>query len=161
MIFPYTDHLVEPRLALIHSGWPYVQHDVSGSDRAYFDLLSGLWSDQETFCIIEHDVVINYDSLVEFAECPHDWCSFPYEYMGKPTCALGCSRFSTRLIARNRDAMRRVGVMHDPNHPKRHWCRLDANLRVVLELAGEIRHEHTTMVQHLSDGCAHGCTTNA
>lgn len=140
------------------------EHDaywVAPTERAYFDLLSALWGKGEAFCIVEHDIVVNPSTLADFAACLHGWCTFPFEYMGKPTHALGCSKFSADLIARNPDAMRKVGVMHDERHPKRHWCRLDANLRVILELAGETRHEHETMVRHLGDGCAHGCTTNA
>lgn len=134
--------------------------DVTGSERAYYDLLSSLWRDGEAFCIVEHDVIVNPDSLQELADCPEDWCSFPYDYAEWGlTHGLGCVKFSADLIARNPTAMIRVGVLSDAKHAKRHWCRLDARLQgVILPSSGETLHRHETPVTHLGRGCAHGCT---
>lgn len=132
---------------------------VGHSNRAYFDLLSAMWDRAETFAVVEHDIVVNPDTLDELAACPHDWCALPYPY-GRWGLhyGLGCVKFGADLIARNPDAMRKVGVMSDANHPRRHWCRLDAFLQgVVLPDAGEVLHKHDTPVGHLGHGCAHGC----
>lgn len=133
--------------------------DVNGSDRAYFDLLSQWWSEGRSFIVVEHDVVVNPDSIDEIEACPHDWCAFPYRYMDRERqYGLGCVKFSADLIARCPDAMMRVGVMSDPTHPKRHWCRIDAWLQgVILPSMGEQLHRHSTPVEHLGTGCAHGC----
>ena len=136
--------------------WP----DVSGSDRAYFDLLSELWRDGESVIVIEHDIIIHPTALDELSACPHDWCGFPHKYGNTITYGLGCVKFSAALIARNPDAMQRVGVMFDAHHEKRHWCRLDAWLQgCVLPGNGEVKCCHETVVGHLGSGCAHGCTT--
>lgn len=130
-------------------------------DRAYYDLLAGLWDDGESFCVVEHDVAVHETALDELAACPHDWCSFPFQYGNTVTHGLACVKFSAELIARNPDAMIKVGVMHDPTHRKKHWCRLDAWLQgVILPNAGETLHKHETLVRHLDTGCSHGCTPN-
>jgi hypothetical protein len=133
--------------------------DLSGSDRAYFDLLSSLWVVGETFCLVEHDIVIHPTALDELSTCPNDWCAFPYPYGGpKLAYGMGCVKFSADLIARNPDAMLRVAVLSDEKHPARHWCRLDAWLQgCVLPSNGEQRCEHETPVKHLERGCAHRC----
>lgn len=136
--------------------------DVSGSERAYFDLLCSLWADGQTFAIVEHDIIVNRETLLNLAYCDEDWCACPYEYLDTQTYGLGCTKFTSSLIARNPKAMIRVGVLSDAWHPKRHWCRLDAWLQgVILPNAGETLHKHETPVTHLGRGCAHGCTTAA
>jgi len=132
--------------------------NVGVSDRAYFDALSGWWARGETFCIVEHDIVVHPDAITGLANCPHDWCSYPYEYEGGMTHGLGCVKFSADLLLRRPLAMTRVGVMFDERHPKRHWCRLDAWLTSVLQCDGERRHEHVAPVRHLRT--SHSCLTH-
>lgn len=146
--------------ALDATGWTWEDVNVGDSDHAYYDLLSGLWSVGETVAIVEHDIVVHPSALDELAECPHDWCAFGYDYMGYPHYGLGCVKFGAGLMARNPDAMRRVGWLSDARHERRHWCRLDAWLQeVVLPGEGERLHRHTPFVSHLGRGCSHGCTS--
>lgn len=147
--------------ALEESEWDYEPHDVSGSDRAYYDLLAELWAARETVVIVEHDIIVNPRSILELAYCQCDWCAFPYQYMSIPAYyGLGCVKFGANLMRRQPDAIRRVGVLSDMHHPQRHWCRLDGFLQyVVLPSLGESMHRHDEPVAHLGRGCAHGCTT--
>jgi hypothetical protein len=159
VVVPLTQIRKPVLSALQATGRPFELVDVSGSDRAYFDLLSRLWSNGETFCIVEHDIVIHPAALDELEACAGDWCGFPHDYheWGEQY-GLGCVKFTDRLIARNPTALRRVGVMSDERHPKRHWCRLDAWLQgVILPGSGERRCCHQPAVTHLGDGSAHGC----
>ena len=158
-----TDHCVIA--ALDATGYRVESYDVSRRDRDYFDLISMLWADAEDFALVEHDVVVAPTTLDELSACPHDWCGFPHLYgIGAGavlTHSLGCVKFGADLIARNPDAMVRVGVMSDAQHGKRHWCRIDSWLQgVVLPGEGEVKHEHLPPVQHLGEGCSHGCTPN-
>jgi len=160
VVHPLTTANPDAIAAISATRYPVEFADVSGSPRAYYDLLARLWSDGRTFAVVEHDIVIGPDTLDSLAACPHDWCSCPYRYGNTTTHGLGCVKFSAELIARNPDAMIRVGVMSDGSHERRHWCRLDAWLQgVVLPNAGEIRHEHSDEVTHLDSGCSHGCTS--
>lgn len=161
VIAPYTKRVDEVLDALGAACEDFEPYYVGRRDRDYFDLLSMLWADGETVCVVEHDVVVGLDTLDDLASCAHDWCGFPYRYGNTITHGLGCVKFGADLIARNPDAMRRVGVMFDGEHEKRHWCRLDAWLQgCVLTDAGEVKHEHLPPVTHLGVGCSHGCTPN-
>lgn len=162
VILPYLPPIKGDVLwALRATHWELSARVVGSSERDYFDLLADAWATGETFCVVEHDIVVNPDSLDELYGCPHDWCAFPYRY---GTCeryyGLGCVKFSADLIARCPDAMTRVGVMSDPTHEKRHWCRLDSWLQyVILPNFGEQMHRHDTPVGHLGGRvAAHGCT---
>ena len=158
VVVPATNLRREVVDALNETGHGYRIVDVSSTDRAYYDLLSGLWADGESFCVVEHDIVIHDTALAELENCPGDWCGFAHRYIDDVGYGMGCVKFSAALIARNPDALARVGVMFDARHPKKHWCRLDAWLQgAVLPFAGEERCGHSRIVTHLGHGSAHGC----
>lgn len=158
VVVPTTVTHPEVYAALAETGFEFDSIPVDHSDRAYYDLLASLWAAGESFAIIEHDIVVYPSAPLELAACPFPWCGLPYAYGNTTTYGLGCVKFSEGLIARHPDAMLRVGVMSDPTHPARHWCRLDAWLTAVLTSVGEGRHEHKGLVRHLGNGCAHGCS---
>lgn len=160
VVVPYTYVGREVATALGATHRPWDMLPVGGSDRDYYDLLTRLWAEGETFVIVEHDIVVHPTAIDELEQCTHEWCGFPH-YYGRYglTYGLGCVKFDAALMARHPDAMIRVGVMSDPTHPKRHWCRLDAWLQgTVLPHRGEVKHCHDTPVRHLGTGCSHGCT---
>ena len=154
VVVPYT-HAAEQRTtgvftALRATGYVYDMVNVGGSDRDYFDLLSSLWADGETFCIVEHDIVVHETAMRELDECPNDWCGFPHEYMGDVGYYLGCVKFGADLIARHPDAVVRTGVIFDGLYPKRHWYRLDSRLQTtILGNRGEVKCQHLPQVRHL------------
>ena len=86
-------------------------HDVSADGDAYWRLLCDVWSDGESFLIVEHDVVCRPDVLEQVEACPEPWCTFGYEPICHPECLeawanmLGCTRFSADLIAAAPDAV--------------------------------------------------------
>lgn len=160
---PYTV-LSQPVLdALAATGSSYTGVDVSGSDSAYCELLQELWARQESFVIVEHDVLVRPDTLQELAVCPNNWCGFPVPYMGTFYPGMACAKFEQSLIGSNPFAMEQVARMSDDTHRERHWCRLDAWLQyIVLPRGGAQRHIHDPPLGHYrADGTApwpsHGC----
>ena len=45
---------------------------------AYWELFKSLWKSGEDFIIVEHDVVVNADTIESFDACPEAWCTAPY-----------------------------------------------------------------------------------
>ena len=66
----------------------------------YGRLLADLWDAGHGFTIVEHDVVPWPGALRQLAACERGWCGYEYPLgkRGKLGGALGCVRFSTRLI---------------------------------------------------------------
>ena len=164
MILPFTHSCAPVCRALELTGHEWWPHNVAGGDSAYWGLFDSLWNTGETFCVVEHDVVVRSDTLNELDECPSDWCSFLVPYVGVEYAGLGCAKFTADLIARVPDALARVAENEgDEHHPPKHWCRLDAWLQGVLESAGETKCVHGPPLEHLrvQDGeeimPTHGC----
>jgi hypothetical protein len=167
IVQPYTR--LRPEVVQALTGWDVAFVDVSGSDEAYWQLLADLWSKAQTFVIVEHDILVRPDSLDELVECHEPWCSFQVPYVGRLYAGLSCAKFSAGLIARYPDALDIVGEIDEPpEHPRRHWCRLDSWLQShVLNPGGEIMHVHGPPLGHLRDdavpsapwaiGPAHDC----
>jgi hypothetical protein len=158
VVVPFTGELrPEVTDAITASGYLPITHDVGHSDAAYWQLLSTLWSDEETVCVIEHDIRIEADTLSSFVQCPNEWCACSYDYLGGSHTGLGCVRFRSSLIRSAPDAIKHIGEYEMPAHGRRHFCTLDFLLQRHLNSLGyEVcRHGH---VEHLSDGMSsHGC----
>ncbi len=161
---PHTRFRPEVVRAIEAGGHTPIPVDVSGDDTAYFALLSRLWREQTGgFSVVEHDILVRPTSLTELMRCPKPWCAFEFDYLGGPHAGLGCVKFSSELLARQPDAMERVGEMWDDEHPPFHWCRLDLWLQQrVLPQAGEHLHVHRPPLTHLRKkgetvAPAHGC----
>jgi hypothetical protein len=155
---------VEPVLAAIRAAGADPVGVCLVEEDDYWSLLTELWSMADEFTVVEHDVVIEPDTLDRFNACASGWCAQRYAYFVGPYAGLGCMRFRSRLITRNPDALRRVGTMSDPTHPARHWCRLDAWLQQVLSASGETLCIHEGTLEHLggtvpSHGCVAGLQT--
>lgn len=159
---PYTRLRPEVCQPLAEAGYDVSFYDVSGSDDAYWALLQRLWSRGQTFSIVEHDIIVRPDSLDELAGCPSPWCSFEVPFVGSwgdTYAGLGCAKFSASLIARAPEALARVAeIPGDDVHPAKHWCRVDAWLAAVLQVAGETKCVHGPPLEHLRD---HGAATPA
>lgn len=162
VVMPFTRQTPECVEALNATGREWVGRDVSASDSAYFDLLTELWAARQTFCLVEHDIIVTADALDGLEACDSDWCVCPYPYgaaQGGLHAGLGCVRFRGSLLERTADALERVAALSDRQHPHRHWCRLDHWLQqIVLPGMGERMCVHATAVgHHGSLSPAHGC----
>ncbi len=153
VVVPYTDLKTETIGALNATGRPWEPVWVGDSDEDYWSLLAGLWADGESFCIVEHDVVVEPDVFVELEACPSDWCGFPVPYFRGSYAGLACAKFGDELIARNPRAVVRAGEMSNARHPRKHWCTLDHFLqREVLAQRNEVRCIHPRVLGHIRDG---------
>lgn len=157
VICPFTEIALATRAALDASGYGWQPHDVSGSDTAYWGVLAGLWAAGEDFAVVEHDITPAPGALASFEACGHDWCSAPYLYLAGTYAGLGCARFRAAVMARHPDLMNVVATMSNDSHGPRHWCTLDAWLRVVLQQRGEHICTAHPEAGHPSRSPAHGC----
>jgi hypothetical protein len=125
--------------------------DVSGSARAYHDLLAGLWADGETFVLIEHDMIPTREAVTGLEACREWWCANPYpvnHQQGETIVGLGFVRFRAELLAAAADAVIAAGRWRGP-YPACHWAAVDARLARVLDRRGYQVHRHPAVVGHL------------
>lgn len=166
VLAPFTRRHIRAVTALGATGRSWQSAWVGGSDIDYYALLASVWAAGESFCLVEHDVVVTPTALSELEACESDWCAFQTPYRagaGGVHAGLGCVKFSAALLARVPDAMRDVARMSDPVHPPMHWCRLDHWLQTVaLPGARERMCVHGPPLEHLRDHDgpptpSHGC----
>jgi len=132
--------------------------DVSADEEAYYRLLASRWAPGNKMIVVEQDVVPTAALLERMWTCPRPWCVAPYvvEGGGHVTSALGCVKFSGRLMARHPKLMERVGALHGDGAPLRTWWKLGDRVNQVLAecmgvAPGEAQpHLHFPAVQHLS-----------
>jgi hypothetical protein len=159
VIVPHTGRLfpeVTEALEAIYVGAQLV--DVSGSDTAYFELLRELWAKGESFCLVEHDIVVTPGTISSMNDCGHEWCASKYSYLRGSYWGLGCTRFRGPLLKRFPDLMDEVGEYDSPGHGRGHWCSLDQALTASLRARRiEWPHIHGEVI-HLGGGQpSHGC----
>jgi hypothetical protein len=124
--------------------------DVADADTAYWQLLHSLWAEGETFCIVEHDVIVREDTIGELAACPDEWCAFEILiYNGIPWAGLGCMKFGSTLIEQVPDLLDAISTLSDHSHPRKHWCRLDAWIQNHLHAFGHKQHVHRPPLEHV------------
>ena len=151
IIVPFTE-LHGETLDALRRYCPYdVEYfDVSHATDAYFNVIKDVWSDAESFVIIEHDVEIGKDTLESLVTCEHTWCAFSYA-MGPAgyQTALGCTKFDAALMTAHPTLMNEVGDVIDPWCPPRDWRRLDTRLKETLtQRYNYVEHCHTPPVKH-------------
>jgi hypothetical protein len=80
-----------------------VDHDVCLVDgnEGYAELVAGLWERGEGFILVEHDVCPWVGAIQQLMDCENPWCSFYYAKDGGTIRALGCVKFSDRLVQFN------------------------------------------------------------
>ena len=160
VVCPFTAIRPDTAAALDASGYAWEAVDVSGSDEAYWDLLAGLWRAGETFCLVEHDIVVGPGTLPSFERCPKPWCAASYRFMrGTGFVGLGCTRFRAEVMRAAPDLMTEIAALGDDKHPPKHWCRLDTLTYHRLEARGQVMCRAHGEVGHLGalDRSGHGC----
>lgn len=149
VICPFTNIRPETRESLDASGYAWEAIDVSGADEAYWEALSDLWEYQETFAVVEHDIVLREGVLAELEACSGLWCTCPYPYQNGMRAGLGCVRFDRELITGYPRLMEDVATFHNTLHPHKHWCTLDAWMELKLTGRGYTKCLHDP-VGHLN-----------
>lgn len=157
VILPYTKLDDQVVGAIVDSGYEPELCDVSASDESYWDLLHGLWAGKEDFCIVEHDIKVNDDTLHLMRQCSSLWCACSYRYLRGKHVGLGCARFRKELMVLYPEAMNVIAEWTHPSHAAKHWCTLDHYLHCFLDNKDVLLHRHAE-VEHLgSIKPAHGC----
>ena len=75
--------------------------NTSGDEFTYWRALSRWWGFDDLI-IIEHDIVVNPDTIESLYVCNEDWCVYTYPIWDNGwhtdiTAALGCTKFSVNL----------------------------------------------------------------
>jgi hypothetical protein len=109
----------------------------------YWELLKSCWAySQETgFVVVEHDIIPHDGFGEELMDCEHDWCGFPYLVAGKVQPALGCTKFSAKLVTEHPTLIEGLGPTY--------WTQLDTMILIALEGRGIHQHVHPTQVFHI------------
>lgn len=131
--------------------------DVSSDEHAYYRLWRRLWDKGDTFCVVEHDIVVRADTFQKFDECANRWCCAPYPYLrGDAYPGLGCVRVRADLMRAFPDLIDDAGKHAFGSHEPKHWCTLDAAIGRELTARGILKCCHQR-VAHLSPWPSHGC----
>lgn len=156
IIVPFTKEIPEETSIALFD-FPHRLADVSGSDTAYFEVLSSWWSSSEPdIVIIEHDIGAGAASIRALLECPQSWCASWYPFEGQEIYGLGFTKFSLPIRQAVPDALERVGEMEEPGkHPAKHWCSMDAWLQGVLRMHGQEPHIHRLPIRHSNPRRSH------
>lgn len=154
IVVPFTDLRPETRRALLAyaRGHALNFEYVGGSDTAYCELLQKVWANGETFAIVEHDIVVNPDTIPGFEGCPDPYCAAPYAWTTQVGPALGCTRFRAELLEELPDAIHEVAAMPSNWGAPGHYRQLDVFLmrRVLRDRHGLQPHVHLPSVEHLN-----------
>jgi hypothetical protein len=141
--------LTPVRIALSQDGWEAEYHHCSKEDD-YYNLVVSCWNAKETFCIVEHDIVVWPGALQELESCPEFWCTRPYYCsVGWIIDGLGCTKFSKELLERY------PSLVNEPfpsccAHTK-NWCGLDRVINHRMIEMGMKPHVHLPGVSNLND----------
>ena len=150
VVIPWATEYPEVRAAVEADGWTPEMVYVGDDPTHYHGLLGDLWDDGESFCIVEHDIVVFPGALAEMDRCPDPWCARPYELSVGMGAWLGCTRFSADLLRDHPAAVRSIDHLKPDGTPLRHWARLDTRLEQVLTREGAVKRTHWPAVVHLN-----------
>lgn len=131
---PYT-HLEEATAGCLIP-YSFTAAPILDLDFGYFDYWRWRWRDGETFVNVEHDIVFHRGAIEALAECPGDWCCFPYDG-GADSLCMGLMKVTDRLIVA---------------HPKVFECDPVPYTHVATHLAesvGRLPHQHFPAVLNL------------
>jgi len=137
------------RLSLAQDGqeaeFKHMEHDNS-----YYNLLSRLWNEGQSFIIVEHDIVVWPGGISTLELCPEQWCTLPYYCsVGWIIDGLGCTKFSAEFIQQY------PGFLQRPfptccQHTE-FYCGLDRLIAHRMEQLGIKPHVHSPGVVNLNE----------
>lgn len=143
LLVPFTRRHLLTEAATPGATWV----DVSGHRFDYWRLLCDWWGGDD-LTIVEHDVAPEPWMLDELADCPEPWCYFRYDNHTDEDAEawkwgiLGCTRFSSRLMADVPDAVLNC------EERWRDWHYLSSGLGKNLRDAGYEPHVHGVVNHH-------------
>jgi hypothetical protein len=141
LVVPYVQLRPETRAALEGTDATYV--DVSDDKSRYYWLLQAFWHRQQGVIVVEHDIVVNPDTIASLRACTEDWCGAPYQVGINIDSWLGCTKLSPELMARHPDVFDQM--------ENTDWNAIDGQLLPYLRLRGEQCHRHWPAVTHLNE----------
>ena len=138
--------------------------DVSGDENNYHRLLERLWSDGESFLLIEHDIEQTDIALEEARTCECLWGASPYvigEGGNLWSRALGFTRFRAELMAREPDLMVAAGRSRPQDvSGSADWRILDSRIDGILRARHYDVCVHSPVVHHHIYGGVCVCGTD-
>jgi hypothetical protein len=150
--FAVSDHswaLASTHLALRQDGIAASFEQMRDEDH-YFRLFEKLWSNGETFTIVEHDIVVWPGAIPQLESCPEPWCTFPYYCsVGWIKDGLGCTKFSAEFIGSHPDFLKEPFPVCCPH--TRNYCGLDRLIAHRMNELGMQPHVHAPGVTNLND----------
>lgn len=153
VVVPYLE--LEPATYRAACRWPDVDFVPLHDDPVYgySRLIVDLWAAGETFCIVEHDVVPHRGALGQLAVCRHDYCAFPYPWVTCVGVALGCTKFTGRLLEQYPHAATIAARIPSAYGEPGHFRQFDVWLQaaVLRDLYGLQPHGHLPAVAHLNE----------
>ena len=155
VVMPFTNRNESVIDALRSDDIDPILHPIH-TDTGYWELLAKMWSEQETFVIIEHDIIPWPGAIRAMIACHHGWCAHAYKIGGYYSPGLGCTKFSAEIMKAHPTALELAGdhlcpYFSSPGDP-RYWSGLDARLGLVLSALAGIGwpHRHEPPVVHLN-----------
>jgi hypothetical protein len=124
--------------------------DLTGDDEGYFQLISRLWREGDSFVVVEEDIVPNEEQFTSMLVCNEPWCAGVHKLHDHPDGApevwsLGLMKFPTALTERVQIAMLAQALAEDKS-----WYRIDLCLYPVIRLGGFSEpHLHGPVGRHL------------
>ncbi len=152
VVVPYTKLHPQVRPALEAAGVDAWFVEMERWD-SYTGLLLHLWSEQQTFVLIEQDIIVRPGVVEELLACPEPWCGFVNDVGLGIWPTLGCTKFATEYQRRFPELISRAArIRLDHKYRAGHWRHMDVCIDRVFHRELEIRgpHAHTPAVVHAS-----------
>ena len=118
-----------------------------GDETAYGRQIAKLWRQEESFAIVEPDIVIRGDVVDAFENCTCEYGAFPYPWKTNVGPALGCTWFRDSFITKYPSAVEQAGPRSIS------WRQFDVVFmrHVLVRKYGEQPHVHLPPVVHLNE----------
>lgn len=151
LICPYVpDGLKAETAQAIKEHWPgyYDFVRLNPDDyQSYPKLLARLWKEQESFFIVEQDIVIRWDVSEGVLGCGCLYGAFPYPWLTDVGPALGCTWFYREFISQYPEVMETIMRMNIA------WNQLDVVLmrHLLVREHHQQPHVHVPPVEHLNE----------
>ena len=151
VIVPYTRLHPQVEPALVAAGVQARFVEVPKWD-SYAKLLIELWQAEETFVLVEQDIVVRPGVVDELLTCDQPWCGFLNDVGLGIWPTLGCTKFDATYQRRFPGLIERAARIRIADVRPGHWRHMDVAIDRVFHRELEIRgpHAHAPAVAHAS-----------